>query len=126
MILVFMLFLFPQAFLDAADFSDTHRATLDRFFAAIATSVHEENIQADPDCAVSRSLKLAPSIRIASAAQSTVQEYFPMQNGDTKTYTSDQYSGVIYRYYETTKNGTTAWIEDDSPHHTLNFIKNEE
>lgn len=114
MILVFMFFLFPQAFLDAANFSDAHRATLDRFFAAIATSVQEENIQADSDGAASRSLQLAPSIHIASAAQSTVQEYFPMKNGDTKTYTSDLYSGVIYRYYETTKNGKTAWIEDDS------------
>ena len=51
---------------------------------------------------------------IASAAPPTVQTYFPMHHGDSKTYTSNQYGGSVYQYQQTSKNGNLAWLETDS------------
>ena len=105
---------FPQVVMGAGDFSDSPGAALGRFFTAVAASARQEAMRPEIECEDSRGLIRAPSSQAASAAQSTVQKYFPMQNGDSKTYTSTAYSSAVYTYYQTTKNGNTAWREDDS------------
>ena len=105
---------FPQIVMGAGDFSDAPGAALDRFFTAVAASARQEATRPEIESEDLRGLARAPSSLAALAAQSTVQKYFPMQGGDSKTYTSTAYSSAVYTYSQTTKNGNTAWREDDS------------
>ena len=110
-----LLFL-PQAVMGSADGMAEPCAALDRFFNAVAASVSEDIARAQADSAGSglRSLMALPTIEIASAATTTVQAYFPMQHGDSKSYTSSRYGGSVYQYDQTSKNGQVAWRETDS------------
>ena len=113
--IVALVFFSQVVMVSAEGLDEESLAALKGFFGAVTASVSEDDarVQAAPVGDGLRSLVTVPDKKTASAATATVQTYFPMQHGDSKSYTSN-FGSSVYQYTQTSRNGQTAWRETDS------------
>ena len=87
---------------------------LQHLYKAIATTMPEAIGTSDAERLTYHQLNSTPAAGITALAQPTIETYFPLQNGDSKTYTSSVVANAVYQYQQTTINGHSAFVEIDS------------